>query len=84
MDAEVELYYANTNVVGYTYSNSRRIWVNTKYFNSYTAAGVAHNLFHEWMHKLGYAHDSNWTINRDFSVPYALGNLVGEIGKKFL
>src|SRR5690606_6525010 len=40
MDAEVELYYAPNNVVGYTYANSHRIWVNTKYFNNYTAAGV--------------------------------------------
>lgn len=84
MDAEVELYYAATNVVGYTYASSNRIWVNTKYFNVYTAAGVAHNLFHEWMHKLGFIHDSTWSSSRDYSVPYALGNLIGEIGKEFL
>ena len=84
MDAEVGLYYAATNVVGYTYASSSRIWVNTKYFNVYTAAGVAHNLFHEWMHKLGFIHDSTWSSSRDYSVPYALGNLVGEIGKEFL
>lgn len=84
MEAEVELYYASTNVVGYTYASSNRIWVNTKYFNIYTAAGVAHNLFHEWMHKLGFIHDSSWSSSRDYSVPYALGNLVGEIGKEFL
>lgn len=84
MDAEVELYYANTNVVGYTYANSKRIWVNTKYFNAYTAAGVAHNLFHEWMHKLGFVHSSSWTSSREYSVPYAIGYLVGEIGENFL
>lgn len=84
MDAQVELYYAATNVVGYTYASSRRIWVNTKYFDAYTAAGVAHNLFHEWMHKLGFVHASSWSSSRDYSVPYALGYLVGEIGKDFL
>lgn len=84
MEAEVELYYAATNVVGYTYASSNRIWVNTKYFNVYTAAGVAHNLFHEWMHKLGFIHESSWSSSRDYSVPYALGYLVGEIGKEFL
>lgn len=84
MDAEVELYYAETNVVGYTYPSSRRIWVNTKFFDTYSAAGVAHNLFHEWMHKLGFTHAANWSVSRDYSVPYALGNLLGEIGRDFL
>ena len=84
LDAEVELYYAATNIVGYTYPNSTRIWVNTKYFTSYTAAGVAHNLFHEWMHKLGFNHASSWSESRDYSVPYAVGTIVGLIGKDFL
>lgn len=84
IDAEVELYYASTNVVGYTYASSKRIWVNLKYFNMYTPAGVAHNLFHEWMHKLGFTHSSSWTSSRDYSVPYAIGDIVGEIGKDFL
>lgn len=84
LDAEVELYYEASNIVGYTYQSSKRIWVNKKYFNTYTAAGVAHNLFHEWMHKLGFVHASSWSVSRDNSVPYALGYLVGEIGKDFL
>jgi hypothetical protein len=84
IDAEVELYYASTNVIGYTYPSSKRIWVNTKYFNSYTAAGVAHNLMHEWLHKLGFTHSSSWTASRSSSVPYAIGYMVGEIGKSFL
>ncbi len=84
MDCEVEMYTASTNVVGYTYSTSKRIWVNTKYFNQYTSAGVAHNLFHEWMHKLGFTHSSSWNAARDFSVPYAIGSLVGQLGKDFL
>ncbi len=84
VDAEVELYYDTTNVVGYTYATSKRIWVNTKYFNSYSAAGVAHNLFHEWLHKLGFNHASTWSPSRDFSVPYAIGYIIEEIGKDFL
>lgn len=84
LDCEVEMYTASTNVVGYTNSSSKRIWVNTKYFNQYTPAGVAHNLFHEWMHKLGFTHASSWNAARDYSVPYAIGNLVGDLGKDFL
>lgn len=84
IDAEVELYYEASSIIGYTYASSRRIWVNRKYFNVYTPAGVAHNLFHEWMHKLGFTHSSKWTPSREYSVPYSLGYLVGEIGKDFL
>lgn len=84
MDLEVEIYTASTSTVGYTYANSKRIWVNTKYFNSYDAAGVAHNLFHEWLHKLGFTHASSYSTSRDSSVPYAIGNIVGDIGKDFL
>src|SRR5690606_28481566 len=49
MDMEVELYYAATTTVGYTYANSKRIWVNTKYFEKNAIGGVASNLFHEWL-----------------------------------
>lgn len=84
IDAQIELYYENNNTVGYTYQSSKRIWVNRKFFNSYSAAGVAHNLFHEWMHKLGFKHSSSWTPSREYSVPYSLGYLVGEIGQDFL
>lgn len=82
MDMDVELYYANTNVVGYTYPSTTRIWVNTKYFNSYGPASVARNLVHEWLHKLGFEHAQNWSAARDHSVPYAIGNLVSEIGSR--
>ena len=84
IDAEIELYYAATNTVGYTYPSSKRIWVNTKYFNTYSVVGVSRNLFHEWMHKLGFGHASTWSSSRDYSVPYALGRIVGDIGKNFL
>jgi hypothetical protein len=84
MDMEVELYYASTSTVGYTYANSKRIWVNRKFFDQYTAASVASNLFHEWLHKLGFSHASTWSTSRDYSVPYAIGRIIGEIGKDFL
>lgn len=82
MDVEVELYYANTSTVGYTYANSKRIWVNTKYFDSYTPAKVAGNLFHEWLHKLGFGHASSYSTSRDYSVPYAIGYMISSMGAK--
>lgn len=82
MDVEIELYYANNTTVGYTYANSKRIWVNTKYFNTYTPSKVAGNLFHEWLHKLGYGHASSYSTSRDYSVPYAIGYMISTQGAK--
>lgn len=84
MDLGVKMYYANNSVVGYTNPSITYINVNTKFFNNYAANQVAGNLFHEWLHKLGYGHDSSSTSRRPYSVPYAVGYMVRDIGKSFL
>lgn len=84
MDVGVKLYYTNNSVVGYTSTNITYINVNTKFFDNYDPNEVAGNLFHEWLHKLGYGHDSTATTRRPYSVPYAIGYMVREIGKSFL
>lgn len=83
MDLELELYYSWTSTVGYTYPDELRIYMNTKFFNSYTAVEVADNVFHEWTHKLGFDHDASYSVSRDSSVPYALGYLIEELGAKY-
>lgn len=82
MDMEVELYYASTTTVGYTYANIRKIYVNTKYFNTNSVGSVAANLFHEWLHKIGFTHSVSYSTSRDYSVPYAVGRIVSSIGSK--
>lgn len=84
LDLEAELYYANNSVVGYTNPSVTQIWVNRKFFDQYDPNQVAGNLFHEWLHKLGYGHDSSATAKRPYSVPYAVGYMIRDIGKKFL
>lgn len=84
MDVGVKLYYEANNVVGWTSTNITYINVNTKYFNSYTTASVAGNLFHEWLHKLGYGHDASATPSRPYSVPYAVGRMISNLGRNFI
>jgi hypothetical protein len=84
MDVGVKLYYENNSVVGYTNGSITYINVNTKFFNGYDINEVAGNLFHEWLHKLGYGHDSSVTTKRPYSVPYAIGYIVRNLGKNFL
>lgn len=79
LDVELELYHQSTSTIGYTYPNTVRIWMNTKYFNKYTPVKVADNLMHEWMHKLGFTHAINWSKDRDHTVPYAIGYLIEEL-----
>jgi hypothetical protein len=85
MDMEVQLYTnLSTNVVGYTNTGTKRIYVNTKYFNVYAANSVAANLFHEWLHKVGFGHAYTYSPSRDYSVPYAIGRMIGKMGLKYL
>lgn len=76
LEVELELYYANNTTIGYTYPSTTRIWMNTKYFDNYTPSQVAANLMHEWLHKLGFGHDSSATTQRPYSVPYAVGYMI--------
>jgi hypothetical protein len=79
MDLEVAFYYENSNTVGYTTTGSMRIYMNTKYFNTYTPAQVARNLMHEWLHKIGFKHAVNYSTSRDSSIPYAIGEIVQDL-----
>jgi hypothetical protein len=84
IDLGVKLYYENNSVVGWTSPSINYINVNTKFFNSYDPSEVAGNLFHEWLHKVGYGHDSSATTRRPYSVPYAIGYMIRDIGSDFL
>jgi hypothetical protein len=84
MDLGVKLYYEASTIIGYTNGSITYINVNTKFFDQFAINDVAGNLFHEWLHKLGYVHDFASTPQRPYSVPYAVGYLVRDIGKSFL
>ena len=82
LDVELELYYENSSTIGYTYPDSTRIWMNTKYFNTFSPYKVADNLTHEWIHKLGFVHDAAATEARPNSVPYAVGYIVRDLASR--
>lgn len=80
MDLEVALYTNHQSVViGHTHPSSKRIWLNTKYFNRFTTAQIAANLVHEWLHKVGFSHDYHRSERRKYSVPYAIGYIVKDM-----
>lgn len=82
MNLKLSLYYSRRNTVGYTYPDSDTIWMNNKFFASYEVQEVSDNLFHEWMHKLGFDHNNKATWN--YSVPYGLGYKMEELVGRYL
>lgn len=80
IDITVTMYEANNRVVGYTYPDTVRTWVNRKFFKMYELGEIACNAFHEWLHKLGFGHAS---ASDHSSVPYALGYLVEDMIRSY-
>src|SRR5690606_8082794 len=81
-DIHVEAYNSYwSRVVGYTYPHTPKTWVNLKFFNGYDYADIADNIFHEWLHKLGFDHVS---ADEHTSVPYALGYIVRDLIKQII
>lgn len=83
MDLEARMYYADNRTVGYTYPTVPYIYVNTKFFDTFSVSSVAANITHEYLHKLGYDHATTYSASRDLSVPYLLGSIVREMGKQY-
>ncbi len=79
LDVDVTMYYKNNSTVGYTYPNTTRTWVNNKFFRNYDYADVARNVVHEWTHKIGFGHTSGNNSDRPYTVPYAIGSIIGDL-----
>lgn len=73
IDVFVEMYYKNNRVVGYTTPSINKTYLNRKFFSGYDAADVACNMVHEYLHKVGFDHNS---ASETSSVPYAIGYLL--------
>lgn len=89
LDLYLTLYYSRNNVIGYTYPNTFWTWANTKYFlnNLKTSRGRSYiigNIVHEYMHNVGFDHAYRSTYDRPYTVPYAFGNIAGQVALKYL
>jgi hypothetical protein len=82
MNLNLDSYFQDTRVIGYTYPSVMTVWMNTKFMNQRTAAKVTETLMHEWLHKLGFGHAAKPTPERPFSVPYAVGYIMGRLAER--
>ena len=76
MDVDVRMYHEKNNVVGYTYNSVKWTMLNRYVTSGYSEGGIAGNLMHEWLHKLGYGHSS---ASDHSSVPYHIGYMVRDM-----
>ncbi|MBS1959155.1 MAG: hypothetical protein JST80_06785 [Bdellovibrionales bacterium] len=88
MNFQLELYtpawYQSNNVLGYTSLSDPVIHINKNFYNRAEVFEIAMNLTHEWCHKMGFDHDYRSTARRPYSVPYAIGYLVRDLGQSLL
>lgn len=86
MDVEILLFTdLKSNVLGYTKTQTKKIWMNTKYFNEdTTTVELGSHLMHEWLHKLGFGHEKKRCENRKYTVPYAIGYIVRDIAEEMI
>jgi len=84
MNLELKAYYEDSDTVGYTFTQSKTIYVNRKFYNRYTPAQIARNLMHEWLHKVGFSHDVAATARRPYSVPYGMGKIAETVGRNLV
>lgn len=77
LDIKIEMYLDSASTtIGYTSQSDDRIHVNRKYSDGFKPNAMASNLFHEWLHKMGYGHSSASTSCRPYSIPYAIGYMI--------
>lgn len=82
MNLTLSMYYKYGSTVGYTYPDTMKIWINSRFFNGYTFGQAGGNIVHEWTHKLGFGHSYYNDYARPYSVPYAIGTIIEDLVDK--
>ena len=89
-----EWYYRNASVIGTTFKNDPAIYVNKKAVARLSVSDYIRGASHEFSHKLGYGHGSNfpagswrgWLLgdreDKTRSVPYMMEELVLQLAKE--
>lgn len=85
MNLDIQRYLSGnpwSKVIAYTTpGKSPYIFVNGRKYKNISTTGIAGNLTHEWIHLMGFYHDS--AKDQD-SVPYAIGSIMGQLAKKYV
>jgi len=81
IDLDIKIYKKLfTSAIGYTKDGV--IYTRDKFFYGSEISELAGHWIHEWLHTAGFIHDFRRTQRRTGSVPYAVGEIVAELGAK--
>lgn len=73
---DTEMYFTNKKVLGYTLTGQSpdkyKIWINSRYMESWGLCDLASLIGHEVSHKIGFGHGKYATSSRPYSVPYSV------------
>lgn len=83
MDLSLATYFTKDPVIGYTMPSIKTIYMNRRYLDNFQPNLVAMNVFHEWLHKVGFKHSYENNNSRPHSVPYAIGYIMRDLAKKY-
>ena len=86
-DKDIDVFvtmYSNfwSGVIGYTYRNTVKTWINAKFFNRFEIAEVFGNVLHEALHNMGFQHLIKKTMRK--TVPYIIGYIGRDLANKHL
>ncbi|MEO5891962.1 MAG: hypothetical protein ABIQ31_17070 [Ferruginibacter sp.] len=72
-------FFSLNPAIGFGLPGSKEITTYTWWFDKASEARYAGHIAHEWSHKVGFDHSFEPTSVRQFSVPYAFGNIIEEL-----
>lgn len=83
---EIKLERSRCSTLGWTYPTTKSFSFNVACgnFDRRTDSGLVGTICHEHLHKLNYGHPARNTNWREYTVPYAVGNICAEIYKKMI
>lgn len=70
------------NVIAFVRAKGKYVSFSTKYLY-HNATRRANTMMHEWLHLIGFDHEKEYTTSRDYSVPYAIGDIVQDIASEY-
>ena len=85
MNFDMKRYWSSwftRKVIGYTnIGKSNTIFGNGRKYQNFDSVDMASNITHEWIHLMGFYHDSAADHN---SVPYAVGYIIRDLSAQYL
>ncbi len=68
----------DSRTVAFVYSSKKWVYFSEDYL-FHNTANKANTVVHEWLHMIGFEHEKDDGETREYSVPYAVGDIVQDI-----